>query len=64
METMCIVYASSMDDSPCKQGMEMAGRSPAALLFLLSKKAVSVLTGLLINILKKQFPAYLFLDHF
>jgi len=55
---------SSMDHLPCKQGMEMAARSPAAVLFLLSKNAVSVLTGLLINSFCKQFPAYLFLDHF
>lgn len=61
---MQVYMTSPMGHSPCKQRMEMAARSPAAVLFLLSKKAVSVLTGLLINIFYKQFLAYLFLDHF
>lgn len=50
---MWIVYASCKTCSTncsCKQGTEMAAGSPAAVLFLPGKKAVSLLTALLINI--------------
>lgn len=45
---MQVYKISFMDHFPCKQGMEMEARSPAGVLFLLPKKAVSALTGLLI----------------